>query len=205
MISEIMPHNSMFNPIDSLMYYYMLKEYQPKLVIEVGSGHSSMIALKSLPDARFVFIDRDFTRFDRLVGTYKNYTKINKKLEYVDLELFRELDMNDFLFIDSSHKNGDVDYYLNKIFPVLRSGVMVHVHDIYYPEWAYPSSVGHFHWNEMAKLRENMQDFVIAKNTNAFRDEEKQVLLESIGAKPMVNLSELGCSLYMVKINGDNS
>ena len=173
MISEIMPHNSMFNPIDSLMYYYMLKEYQPKLVIEVGSGHSSMIALKSLPDARFVFIDRDFTRFDRLVGTYKNYTKINKKLEYVDLELFRELDMNDFLFIDSSHKNGDVDYYLNKIFPVLRSGVMVHVHDIYYPEWAYPKHVENRGYNEQEKLKNGIRDFVIAKSTSIFSDEEK--------------------------------
>lgn len=83
---------------------------------------------------------------------------IPKKLEEVNLSLFRSLKENDILFIDSTHvlKIGN-DVYLEylEILPRLRKGVIVHVHDIFLPceypkEWVL--NLRRF-WNEQYLLQ----------------------------------------------------
>ena len=62
-------------------------------------------------------------------------TLIKDKLENVDLNKFKNLVKNDILFIDSSHVlklNSDVLYYFTRILPILRRGVYVHIHDIFF-------------------------------------------------------------------------
>src|SRR5262249_30984608 len=54
----------------------------------------------------------------------------------VDSDFFAQLGPNDILFIDSSHTvkiGGDVNYLFLEILPRLRSGVVIHVHDIFLP------------------------------------------------------------------------
>ena len=56
--------------------------------------------------------------------------------------MVRELEVNDILFIDSSHvvKTGsDVHFELTELIPRLRPGVVVHFHDIFYP-FEYPKA-----------------------------------------------------------------
>lgn len=74
------------------------------------------------------------------------------------LASFQELRANDVLFLDSSHvaKTGsDVMDYLFRIFPALQPGVLIHVHDIFFP-FEYPRSwvidEGRS-WNEAYLLR----------------------------------------------------
>lgn len=86
-----------------------------------------------------------------------DYKIINKKVQEVSIDVFKELKEGDFLFIDSSHvsKTGsDVNYELFEILPSLNSGVIIHIHDIFYPfeypkEWVLEGR----NWNENYLLR----------------------------------------------------
>jgi hypothetical protein len=53
------------------------------------------------------------------------------------LDFFSQLEANDILFIDSSHvlrPQGDVLFEFLEILPVLKPGVIVHIHDIFTPQ-----------------------------------------------------------------------
>ena len=74
----------------------------------------------------------------------------------MDLNIFKTLQENDILFIDSSHVlklDSDVLFYFTKIFPLLNKNVLVHIHDIFFP-YDYPLDwlkEGRF-WNEQYML-----------------------------------------------------
>ena len=54
----------------------------------------------------------------------------------MDLDFFSQLGPGDVLFIDSSHTvkiGGDVNYLFLEVLPRLKPGVIVHVHDIFFP------------------------------------------------------------------------
>ncbi len=58
------------------------------------------------------------------------------KLEDVDINIFRQLDENDILFIDGSHRcfmNSDVTTVFMDILPELKKGVLIQFHDIFLP------------------------------------------------------------------------
>ena len=59
---------------------------------------------------------------------------IREKVEHLDYSIFKNLEKNDILFIDSSHVvkvNSDVLYEFRDVLPILKSGVRVHFHDIF--------------------------------------------------------------------------
>lgn len=63
----------------------------------------------------------------------------------VSLAVFEKLNKGDILFVDSTYvsKTGsDVNYILFEILPVLKKGVIIHFHDVFYPfeypkEWVF--------------------------------------------------------------------
>src|SRR5262249_55925603 len=82
---------------------------------------------------------------------------IGHQVQCVDLQIFRELEAGDILFIDSSHvsKTGsDVNHLMFKVLPNLAEGVYVHFHDIFYP-FEYPEQLAFEGraWNEAYLLR----------------------------------------------------
>jgi hypothetical protein len=90
------------------------------------------------------------------------------RVQNVDLSIFTSLNEGDMLFIDSSHISkvgSDVNYLIFKILPRLKSGVIIHFHDICYPfeyprEWIYDG----IYWNEAYLLRAflmNNNDYTI--------------------------------------------
>ena len=61
---------------------------------------------------------------------------IQTPVQDVPLDIFDKLEENDILFIDSTHisKTGsDVNFIFFEIFPRLKKGVKIHLHDIHYP------------------------------------------------------------------------
>jgi hypothetical protein len=77
---------------------------------------------------------------------------IEKDVQLISLNVFKKIEAGDILFIDSTHvsKTGsDVNYILFEILPVLKSGVLVHFHDVFYP-FEYPKDwIFHgINWNE---------------------------------------------------------
>ena len=83
---------------------------------------------------------------------------IEKPVQEVPVREFEKLEENDILFIDSSHVlkiNSDVHYEYLEIFPKLKPGVIIHIHDIFLP-MEYPSqwlNDRHWFWNEQYLLQ----------------------------------------------------
>jgi hypothetical protein len=157
-------NNDFFSYGDGIILYSMIRHLKPKRIIEVGSGFSSCIFLDM---NEFFFNNSISCSFiepypDRLLSLIKNDDLKNidlkkYKLEDIDKIFFQDLTSGDILFIDSSHVakiNSDVNYLFFEILPLLKSGVYVHFHDIFFPfeypkDWIYD---GRF-WNEAYLLR----------------------------------------------------
>ncbi|MGC1324020.1 MAG: class I SAM-dependent methyltransferase [Candidatus Udaeobacter sp.] len=131
-------NNGLFDGTDALVAYCMIRHFQPRLIVEVGSGFSSIIAAEAIAknkNSALICIEPfppDFLR----KGFPGLHSLIEKKVEDIDLEFFSQLQSGDILFIDSSHTvriGGDVNYLFLEVLPRLKPGVIVHVHDIFFP------------------------------------------------------------------------
>ena len=131
-------NNGLFDGTDALVAYCMIRHFQPRLIIEVGSGFSSLVAAEAVAknkNSALICIEPfplDFLR----QGFRGLHSLIEKKVEAIGLEFFSQLESGDILFIDSSHTvkiGGDVNYLFLEVLPRLKPGVIVHVHDIFLP------------------------------------------------------------------------
>ena len=121
----------------------MLRLLQPRRVIEVGSGFSSAamfdaIQVGDATSPQFTFIEPFAARLRALLRREDaNRLKLlERRVQDVRLSTFTELEANALLFIDSSHvvkTGGDVVYLLTEVIPRLARGVVIHIHDIFYP------------------------------------------------------------------------
>lgn len=138
--------NSFFVEGDALLLNSIILEYHPHRVIEIGSGLSTCVML----DTREYWIDCGGMSImciepypERLYASIRDTDEVDIKESFVqdvDLLAFEKLEANDILFIDSSHvmkTGGDVYYEIFEILPRLKSGVLIHFHDIFYP-FTYP-------------------------------------------------------------------
>ena len=133
--------NGMFPVLDAEFLFGALCHFKPRRVIEVGSGFSSLIMADVNRRAFNGRIDitciepypRDF-----IVAGVDGITRlVTSRLEELDLRLFDVLAAGDILFIDSSHvsKTGsDVNFLFFEVLPRLKTGVYVHLHDIFLPD-----------------------------------------------------------------------
>ncbi|MDO5969483.1 class I SAM-dependent methyltransferase [Flavivirga aquimarina] len=147
-IKEFFYLNKSFVSGDACFWYSIIRDKKPKKIIEIGSGHSTRMAQAAIiknqqenPNYNCEHICVEPYEMPWL--SQMNVDLIRKKVETLDLELFRKLESNDILFIDSSHMirpQGDVLFEFLEILPILKSGVIVHIHDIlsprdYLTEW----------------------------------------------------------------------
>lgn len=129
--------NDYFSGLDAIVYYSLIRHLNPRRVIEIGSGYSTRFAAKALArnanGAKLTCIEPNP---ERLNGHALNVELIQKRVEEIEVDFFSQLEANDILFIDSSHTvkfGSDVCYEFLDVLPVLRPGVWVHVHDIFFP------------------------------------------------------------------------
>ena len=131
-------NNTLFGGVDSLVAYCMVRHFQPELIIEVGSGFSSLVlagAAEKKKGSGLICIEPFPRKFLR-EGFPGLQSLIEKNVQDIDVEFFSQLKSGDILFIDSSHTvkmGGDVNYLFLEVLPRLRPGVLVHVHDIFLP------------------------------------------------------------------------
>ena len=119
----------------------------PGCIIEIGSGSSTCVSAMTIQkncqetglEASLVAIEPYPNQ--QLIDGFPGLSELRRKpVQDVPLAEFERLDENDILFIDSSHmvKTGsDVQYEFLEIIPRLRKGVVVHIHDIFFP-YDYP-------------------------------------------------------------------
>jgi len=129
---------------DCVFLHSILMHFKPKQIIEIGSGHSSALTLDVNEyyfnnEIKITFIE-PYPK-ERLLQImteedHKRYEIIEKKAQEVSIDKFKTLAENDILFIDTTHVSkvgSDVNYLFLEILPQLNSGVLIHIHDIFYP------------------------------------------------------------------------
>jgi predicted O-methyltransferase YrrM len=155
-------NNEYYAHADGIVLYSVMRHFNPKRIIEIGSGFSSALMLDvsdRFHHSNLTFIEPYPDRLNSLLMDTDSYKVriIVDKVQNVDLSVFKELEAGDILFADSSHisKTGsDLNHILFEILPQLKSGVLIHFHDIFYPfeyprEWVF----GGRNWNEAYLLR----------------------------------------------------
>ncbi len=150
-------NNGSFEECDSEIYYQMIRHLKPKKIIEIGSGHSTLICLEAIKKNNFF---TDLTCIEPFENKWLEKLKIKvlrKKLENTNINWSKKLNKNDILFIDSSHiikPDGDVLKFYLEILPRLKKGVVVHIHDIFTPKnYNYDWVFKHLRlWNEQYLL-----------------------------------------------------
>lgn len=161
--------NDQFPPLDALTYWHFLKG--AKRVIEVGCGYSTFLAHRSGVD--LTAIDPEPRR------RFPDILYNERPIQEVSIEIFKRLEENDILFVDSSHEvyfGSDVEHVLFKIIPILNKGVLVQFHDYFRPDdypdsWKKDSSMSK--WNEhyyvelaVAKYNFVLNNHVICSKSN---------------------------------------
>jgi len=201
--------NGSFPFQDAFSLYAMIRLWKPKRIIEVGCGASSCVILDSCEalklNAEITFIEP----YPELLLSYlrpgdQTAAKITKEfIQDVPLDLFARLEENDILFIDTSHVSklgSDVNFIFFEILPVLRKGVIVHFHDIFYP-FEYPEEwvrTGTF-WNEAYLLRAFLmynRDFEILHFTRYLN----HVLPDEMKTSFPLSVEDPGASLWLRKV-----
>ncbi len=142
--------NGCFEDGDAEFLYNMIRYFKPRRIFEIGSGHSTLLATSAIEangrsgsnySCRHVCIEPYENKWLQQL----TIELVRSPVERLDREFFGELEQNDILFIDSSHMirpQGDVLFEFFEILPALKSGVLVHIHDIFSPkdyphEWVF--------------------------------------------------------------------
>lgn len=156
--------NGGFMAIDGNVYYSLIRHLKPAKIIEIGSGWSSLLAMKAIKKNREesgkntnLTLIEPFPSNYLTKGTDATTELIPKKVQEIGLDFFGSLGPGDILFIDSTHSlksGGDVWYEYCEILPLLQAGVYVHVHDISLPK-PYPHVYydNQLFWNEQYLLQ----------------------------------------------------
>ena len=161
-------NNGAFPPGDAIYWYNIIRHKKPARIIEIGSGKSTLLAIKAITankaddpayQCQHICIEPYAAPWLEQTGV----TVIRERVECTDVAVFKDLQENDILFIDSSHiirPQGDVLFEYLELLPQLNTGVVVHIHDIFSPrdypvDWV--SNKVSF-WNEQYLLEAFLSD-----------------------------------------------
>lgn len=155
-------NNNSFAAGDGEYLYSIIRHFKPRRVIEIGCGYSTLVALRAEQENAKENAAKQCMHI--CIEPYEMpwlekmpVEVLRQKVELVDRSFFTTLEANDILFIDSSHiirPQGDVLFEFLEVLPLLKPGVLVHVHDIFSPR-DYPAGwiiEEHRLWNEQYLL-----------------------------------------------------
>ena len=197
---------------DSEYLYNIIRLFKPKRVLEIGSGNSTLMAINAIRQNNNE--DQHYSCEHVCVEPYEcewleklGIKIIRQKVEDIDKKTFSALEANDILFIDSSHiirPQGDVLFEYLEILPILKKGVLVHVHDIFTPKDYLDDWVLKYIklWNEQYLLEAFLtfnRDYKIIGALNYL----KQHYFKELSAKcPMLanEVNQEPCSFWLVKV-----
>jgi hypothetical protein len=192
-------HNDQFPPLDALTYWHFLSK--AKRVIEIGCGYSTW--LSSRANVELIAIDP----LPRVI--YPNIEYVRSYVQDVYVDTFDVLDVNDILFIDSSHiyeTGSDVHFLIHEILPKLKKGVLIHFHD-YFGMYGYPKSwlndVNMRLWNENDIIIRIVHDYEVLAFNYLISENNNDELKSKYDFVPNNIISNLGAvkgaSLWLKK------
>lgn len=142
------------------MHYGLLRDVKPRRVVEIGCGWSSLLMAEALQrneetGSSPTVVDQiePFPRKELLGALPAHWALHEAILQRADLSLFESLDADDVCFYDGSHvarAGSDVIWFFFEVLPRLKPGVLVHIHDLFWPadypdEWIFERGQT---WNE---------------------------------------------------------
>lgn len=189
--------NASFSYSSAVLLYSIVRHFRPAAVIEVGAGMSTLVLAEALArnGGGVLTTIEPHPREAPLFET-AGARLIAKPVQDVSLRTFEGLRSGDVLFIDSSHvvkTGGDVNYLYLEVLPRLRSGVIVHIHDIYLPyeydrTYSGRTDAPRFFWTEQyllqALLSENPRWEVLMAGYLLQRDYASEVAAAFPGWEP---------------------
>ena len=136
--------NDAFPAGDALAYYGIVRRLEPRRVVEVGAGWSSLVLGRAVAanerPCEVTLIDPE-PRWAVLGELPPAWSFVESPVQFTDLGIFESLEAGDVLFYDGSHcvrTAGDVNWIFFEVLPRLAPGVWIHVHDLGWP-WDYPA------------------------------------------------------------------
>ena len=157
--------NDFWNGADAIVQYGLLRQAKPHRVVEIGCGWSSLLMAEALarnegegaPTAGVEQIE-PYPRKELLRALPATWSLHETILQRAPLELFESLEAGDVCFYDGSHVArvaSDVVWFFSEVIPRLKPGVLVHLHDIFWPNdypdlWVFDRAQT---WNEQYVLQ----------------------------------------------------
>ena len=216
--SEFYWDNNFWNNADAMVQYGLLRSRKPRRLIEVGCGFSSLLAAKALarnrdenPDAVTTVIQWNRIRgpsFWRISLRIGRSASRSSGSCVRSADLFDTLEAGDILFYDGSHcvrTASDVNWFFFRVLPRLRPGVLIHFHDMFYPndyprQWLLERRQS---WSEQfllqAFLMHNTAYSVEISNSFIAHTCSDQIKALYGNIQPF-----WGCSLWMLKAGDDS-
>ena len=198
-----------FRSGDAEYWYNMIRFFKPKKIIEIGSGSSTLMARNAINKnilesvayhCEHICIEPYEQDWLEEIGV----KVIREKVEDVGLDIFKTLNENDILFIDSSHiirPQGDVLFEYLEILPSLNKGVIIHIHDVFTPRDYLDEWFGENFWNEQYLLEAfltNNKEFRIIGATNYLSYKYNEIFSSKCPIYKTQNGREPG-SFYIVR------
>ncbi|PJJ84082.1 class I SAM-dependent methyltransferase [Mucilaginibacter auburnensis] len=155
-------NNGFYESGDAEYLYNMIRHFKPRKLVEIGSGYSTLMAQNAFrknqqEDTSLSYTHICIEPYEQPWLEKTGVEVIRKRVETIEQKFFEELAAGDILFIDSTHMirpQGDVLFEYLEVLPILKPGVVVHIHDIFLPK-DYPDQwilKEHRLWNEQYLL-----------------------------------------------------
>jgi hypothetical protein len=137
--------DSSYNLADAAVLYGMIRGLAPGRIVELGSGHSTLIMAHAARENVAAGRPTVLESYDPYPGVAQLPLAGLARLEGVraqdvPLAVFESLGAGDVLVVDTTHTvklGSDVNFIVLEVLPRLAPGVMVHLHDIFLP-FEYP-------------------------------------------------------------------
>ena len=195
-----------FPRLDAAAAYGMVARERPKIIVEVGSGHSTRFMAKAVRDND---LDCQITAIDPSpradISSLGPVSLQRCQLSEADTSVFQTLAAGDILFIDSSHilmPGTDVDSLLNEVLPTLPAGVLVHIHDVFLPD-GYPASWSWRGYNEQQGIAALLQGgaYEIIFSSHYAQTRLADTVKNSVIAQLPIPANALESSLWIRKVS----
>jgi hypothetical protein len=199
-------HNGFLPGLDIMGIYTIISMHKPKRYIEVGSGNSTKVAAKAIREQNLNTTISSIDPFPRAEVDQLAQTIIRQPFEDINFSFIFDLQPNDIIFIDNSHRvlpNSDAMVFFMEVLPQLPKGVLVHIHDIYLP-YDYPQFMCDRFYSEQyllaAFLMANPERYQpILPNFFISEDKELSEILTPVWQHPvMTNVERHGGSFWLM-------
>jgi hypothetical protein len=134
-----------FGYIEAQVLHAVIRHYKPARLIEIGGGVPSYCSSQAISmnrrdtgiNGHITCIEPDpIDMIKNLDESSENFELVARPIQDVPLKYFTQLQVNDIVTIDSNHvvkPGGEVNYIVLEVLPIIPTGVLVQIHDIYFP------------------------------------------------------------------------